>query len=185
MLSDKPLMIALTPHNEVEGEAERIVSLLDSEGFDYVHLRHPDALTPEVKRIIEDVPHRLRKRLRLHGHFELAYEFNLGGLHLNGRCPYPPRGYNGSLSLTCHSLREVKEATASGRFDYVTLSPIFESISKPGYGGHSFTDGELHEIMPEDRVVALGGITPQRIDSLKSYNFAGYAMLGSIWDVKS
>lgn len=181
MHSDKPLMIAVTPPDEVEGEARRIVNLLDSEGFDYVHLRHPGALTADVKRIIEDVPHRLRKRLRLHGHFELAYEFNLGGLHLNGRCPAPPRGYEGSLTLTCHSLREVKEAAASGRFDYVTLSPIFESISKPGYGGHSFTDEELREITPDDRVVALGGITRERIETLKCYNFAGYAMLGSLW----
>lgn len=176
------MIIVITPENEVPGEARRITQLLDNERVDFVHLRHPGALAADVKRIIEDVPHRLRTRLRLHGHFELVLEFNLGGLHLNGRCPSAPTGYTGSLSRTCHSVDEVKACTASGEYDYVTLSPIFPSISKPGYGGDAFSADDLSRITPEDRVVALGGITPERIEQLKRYNFIGYAYLGHIWN---
>lgn len=174
------LIIVITPEREVAGEASMITGMLRA-GADFVHLRHPGATTSEIKRIIEDVPQQFRRQIRLHGHFELIWEFNLGGLHLNGRCPQPPRGYSGPLSLTCHSLAEVKEAAATGRYDYVTLSPICASISKPGYGGEAFTPAELESITTEDRVVALGGISPNLMAGLERYNFVGYALLGAVW----
>lgn len=37
------------------------------------------------------------------------------------------------LGRSCHSLDEIAAAEADG-FDYVTLSPIFATASKPGYG---------------------------------------------------
>lgn len=178
------LIVAITPEREMEGEAAAITSVLRA-GADFVHLRHPGALTADIKRIIEDVPQSLRRRIRLHGHFDLVWEFNLGGLHLNGRCPEPPAGYSGPLSITCHSLAEVKSAATTGRYDYVTLSPICASISKPGYGGSSFTPSELESIVPADRVVALGGITPDLIPSLERYNFVGFALLGALWGAQS
>ncbi len=165
----------------VTGEAAVITSLLDA-GADFVHLRHPDALVADVRRIIEDIPYRLRNRIKLHGHFELVWEMNLGGLHLNGRCPKAPVGYRGPLSLTCHSIEEVKAATVAGCYDYVTLSPIFESISKVGYGGNAFTEADLALIDRADNVVALGGITTERIESLARYPFAGFALLGHVWN---
>lgn len=175
------LIVAVTPEREVEGEPGIIAEMLRA-GADFVHIRHPEASTAEVKRIIENVPQPLRRQLRLHGHFDLVWEFNLGGLHLNGRCPRPPAGYSGSLSLTCHSLQEVADAAADGRYDYVTLSPISASISKPGYGGNAFTPDALGRIDRRHRVVALGGITPDLIPELERYNFIGYALLGALWN---
>ncbi|MDE6315364.1 MAG: thiamine phosphate synthase [Muribaculaceae bacterium] len=175
------LIVAVTPEREVEGESGIIAEMLRA-GADFVHIRHPEASTAEVKRIIENVPHPMRRKLRLHGHFDLVWEFNLGGLHLNGRCPRPPAGYSGSLSLTCHSLPEVADAAADGRYDYVTLSPICASVSKPGYGGNAFTSADLDSIEPRHRVVALGGITPDLIPGLERYNFVGYALLGTLWN---
>ncbi|MDE5913334.1 MAG: thiamine phosphate synthase [Muribaculaceae bacterium] len=175
------LIVAVTPEREVEGESGIIAEMLRA-GADFVHIRHPEASTAEVKRIIENVPQPLRRQLRLHGHFDLVWEFNLGGLHLNGRCPRPPAGYSGSLSQTCHSLQEVADAAADGRYDYVTLSPISASISKPGYGGNAFTPDALGRIDRRHRVVALGGITPDLIPELERYNFIGYALLGALWN---
>lgn len=123
MTSDRRrLLIAVTPEDICHGESGIVAGILDA-GFDYVHLRHPAASLAEVKAVIEDIPHRLRRRLRLHGHFGLVHEFNLGGLHLNRRCPSPPCGYQGPVSRSCHSVAEVTEV--AGECDYVTLSPIF------------------------------------------------------------
>lgn len=176
---DKPtgkLLIAFTPEHEVPGEAQAITEILRA-GFDLVHLRHPGASLRDIKRIIEDVPQPLRCRLVLHGHFELIHEFNLGGLHLNSRCPSAPAGYAGPVSRSCHTVDEVRRYAPECR--YVTLSPIFPSISKPGYRG-TFTSEELLSL-PADKVVALGGVTPERFAELERYPFVGYALLGALW----
>ena len=177
--NSRPLLkIAITPEEaDPAVEAADITALLNR-GWTAVHLRHPRALLRDMRRLIELIPQRYHRQLRLHGHFDLAADFNLGGLHLNGRCPEAPHWYGGALSRTCHSVDEVIEADG---YDYVTLSPIFDSVSKPGYLA-AFTDAELRRLdgLDTPAVIALGGITAERIDSLKRYNFAGYAMLGSI-----
>ena len=174
--------IAITPARQLPDEAERITRLLDSGRFTDVHLRHPDALRREMLRLIESVPQRLHNRLHLHGHFDLTCEFNLGGLHLNRRCPTPPEGYTGRLSASCHSIAEVKRSRDAG-LDYVTLSPVFDSLSKPGYRA-AFTTRQLMllDTVTGIDIVALGGITPDNIRQLTPFNFAGYAMLTAAWN---
>lgn len=150
------------------------------EGWDAVHLRHPAATLADMRRLIESVPQQYHSRLRLHGHFELTNEFNLGGLHLNSRCPAAPPHYCGALSRSCHTVEEVMNA--DHHLDYVTLSPVFDSISKPGYTS-AFSDYELEaiETISSPIVIALGGVTPQLTPLLKQWGFGGYAVLGYLW----
>ena len=156
------------------------ISVILSEGWDAVHLRHPAATLAEMRRLIESVPQQYHSRLRLHGHFQLTNEFNLGGLHLNSRCPVAPPHFSGSLSRSCHSVEEV--TYADRHLDYVTLSPVFDSISKPGYTA-AFSDYELEVIgtISSPVVIALGGVTPQLTPSLEKWGFGGYAVLGYLW----
>ena len=168
--------IAITPEVEHHAEARWIATILEA-GWDWVHLRHPGVSRRDVKRIIEEVPQCYHSRLRLHGHMDLVYEFNIGGLHLNSRCPVAPAGYVGPVSRSCH---EVKELSQFPQCDYLTLSPIFDSVSKTGY--HSaFTDEQL-STLPDRPVIALGGITPERLGEVAQYPFAGYAVLGYLWN---
>jgi thiamine-phosphate pyrophosphorylase len=66
-------------------------------------------------------------------------------------------------------------------FDYVFLSPIFDSISKAGYKS-AFTEEMLKEASDkgiiDEKVVALGGVTFDKIPYLKKLNFGGAAMMG-------
>lgn len=176
--------IAITPETpgNLRKEAMQISTILDG-GWDRVHLRHPGATLREMQAIIEALPQEMHSRLVIHGHFELVNHFKLGGLHLNRRCPIPPANYHGPLSRSCHSIEEIKSCSG---MDYVTLSPIFNSISKTGYLS-AFTPDELAELdcIPQ-KVIALGGVTPERIDRLKRYNFSGFAMLGALpWKADS
>lgn len=174
------LRIAVTPERPcLPGEPALIGAVLDA-GWHRVHLRHPGATAGEMRRLIEAVEPRHRTRLRLHDLPELALEFDLGGLHLNGRMTAVPAGYEGAVSRTCHSIAEVLEADAEGRYDYLTLSPIFDSVSKRGYRG-AFSGAELEMLAgTATPVIALGGVTPERTGLLKRYNFAGYATLGAL-----
>lgn len=171
------IRIAITLPEPAVGENRMIARMLDDGDFDIVHLRHPSLSWREMRDIIERIPQRLHSRLRLHGHFDLTNEFNLGGLHLNRRCPVAPVSYRGALSRSCHSVDEVIGSTDC---DYVTLSPIFDSISKAGYRA-AFSPEELHRLdcVAAPKIIALGGITPTTLHRLAAYNFAGYAMLGA------
>jgi len=180
MAAEPMLRIAITPPEIRQGEATMITAILDA-GWDYVHLRHPAASARDVKRIIEDIPQKYHSRLRLHGHFGLVYEFNLGGLHLNSRCPEPPAGYTGPCSRSCHSIRELSKYPGC---DYLTLSPILNSVSKPGYSA-AFTAAQLRQLPSDIKVIALGGVIPAAIGWLMSQPFAGYAVLGYLWNSSS
>lgn len=170
------LRIAITPHEPHPHEAAIITAILNA-GWDYVHLRHPDASLRDMRNLIEQIPQRHYRRLKLHGHFDLLCDFNLGGVHLNSRCPTAPAYFCGELSRSCHT---VAEATAyAPQCSYVTLSPIFPSISKPGYEAQ-FTQSEL-AALPAGKVVALGGVTPSRLAEILALPFAGYAVLGYLW----
>lgn len=172
------IRIAITPYDIIDHEADIITRLLQSD-WDYVHLRHPDASITDMRNIIERIPQSLHSRLKLHGYFELTNQFNLGGLHLNSRCPSAPPLYRGSLSRSCHTPDEVRNAKG---YDYVTFSPVFPSISKPEYKP-AYTELEIAEMLKQSStpVIALGGVTMQMIPRIENMGFAGYAMLGAIW----
>lgn len=176
------IQIAITPEViDERHEATAVAALLDC-GWDRVHLRHPGASRRDMINLLEQIPQRLHDRLVLHGHFDLVNEFNLGGLHLNHRCPTPPALYSGAVSRSCHTIDEIKECEKDGRhYAYVTLSPIFDSISKAGYTSR-FDDAELKKLreIKDIPVIALGGVTFDRIQQLSNYNFSGFAMLGSL-----
>lgn len=63
------------------------------------------------------------------------------------------------------------------------LSPIFDSVSKQGYTS-AFTDNVLKQASKDgiidNKVVALGGVTPDKINYLRQLNFGGAAMLGCV-----
>lgn len=173
-------LIGITSENPVEDEGSKIKTLLD-EGFFRVHIRHPAASRIEIRDIVESIPIRFHRRIVLHGYFDLAADFNLGGLHLNRRCPIPPSFYNGSLSRSCHSLEEIDSVKG---MEYVTLSPVFDSISKQGYKS-SFSEADLNSLrLYHTPVFALGGVTFKNLEVINKYNFSGAAMLGALqWEL--
>ena len=52
----------ITSPGEVADEAVKLAVLLDA-GVDYVHVRKPSWSLPEVRRLIEEMPYRLRLSL--------------------------------------------------------------------------------------------------------------------------
>ena len=164
-----------------DGEAEQIVQLLHS-SVDLIHIRKPESKAEEVERLIEAIPSKYYPRLVLHDHYELAVKYHLHGVHLNGRNPRPPKGWKGSVSKSCHSCEEVLEW--KGKCDYVSLSPIFDSISKQGYHA-AFSSSEIEEArragIIDQKVLALGGVTFNKIDDVLRMGFGGGMILGDAW----
>lgn len=180
--------IVLTLPTFFEGEAELITSLLldGAKGGQYpvdlVHIRKPQATIDEVRGLLEQLPSRLYSQLVLHDHPTLASAYGLRGIHLNSRHPQPPQGFTGTVSRSCHSLEEV--VAWKERYDYVSLSPIFDSISKRGYLS-AFTPSQIAEAhrvgVIDEKVMALGGVTFARLSEVSRMGFGGAMILGDAW----
>lgn len=175
------LTIAITLPNAICGEAALIGRLL-AQSVDIIHLRKPDADIDYCREILEQLTDAQRRRVVIHNHYELYEEYGLRGVHLNSHIMHLPDTYRGSRTRSCHSFEEViryKEGC-----DYLFLSPIFDSISKSGYRS-AFTDEALQSASDrgiiDHRVIALGGVTPDKREYLKSLNFGGMAMSGALF----
>jgi thiamine-phosphate pyrophosphorylase len=89
------------------------------------------------------------------------------------------------IGYSAHSAAEATEAAHLGA-DYVTLSPIYATESKPGVAGHGLdwlADAARAVPVP---VIALGGVTPERtrgIVDAGAWGIAAVAALGAAQDV--
>ena len=176
-------LIAITTPKIVDEDAYIISRLLDI-GIDIVHLRKPDSNVSECRRLLTALSDKQRERIVIHDYPELFFEFALRGIHTNRSVATLPKGYNGTRSRSCHSLEEV--ARYKDDYDYLFLSPIFDSISKAGYRS-GFDNAELQRASScgiiDDKVIALGGVTLDKIAYLKGLNFGGIAMLGAVYNI--
>ncbi len=145
-------LIAITPPEPFEGEAEQICTLLGSGRVDLVDIRKPG--NPEAAARLLDECRAYADRIFVH-----------------------------DRRRSCHTLAEVVERKRE--MDFVSLSPIFDSISKPGYRSR-FTPEELREAhrqgIIDSQVYALGGVTFAKIEQVKSLGFGGAMILGDAWN---
>lgn len=139
------------------GEAAQLNSLLTG-GLWRLHLRKPQASREQVERLYEQIQPEWRSHVVLHH-------------------------YQQGVSHSCHSFEEVTQWKSLCQ--YVFLSPIFNSISKKGYLAR-FPLTDLQQAQKsgiiDQRVVALGGITPTQVPFCRALGFGGVAILGWIWE---
>lgn len=177
------MTIVITRPDFFDGEAERITELLHSGRADLVHIRKPQASREEMMRLLIALPGDIYDRLVLHDHHQLAVVCHLHGVHLNSRNPQPPAGWTGTVSISCHSFQELTECRRKP-YDYMCLSPIFDSISKEGYRS-AFTREQIAEARAkgiiDERVMALGGVTFDRVEEVMEMGFGGAMILGDAW----
>lgn len=170
--------IAITPEIPVKDEAAKITSLLTYAGFHRVHLRHPGATPEEIAAILSGVPSSLHHRISLHS-CHVVPDMRRLGLHLSSKNTLSDaHSVGGLISKSCHSIEEVEASGA--KYDYMFLSPVFDSLSKEGYASNFNLDAALRQAIGPHQVIALGGVTPQNIYKIKRAGFAGAAMLGTI-----
>lgn len=166
-----------------DGEVAAITALCRA-GLELFHLRKPGSSAEECGALLEQLPPFCRGRIVTHDHFGLVARFGLRGVHLNGRNPLPPPGFAGQRSASCHSLEELAGRKREG-FDYLFLSPVFDSLSKRGYRAafppEALAAAREAGVLDGQRVVALGGIRPELLEQVAAWGFGGAAVLGYVW----
>ncbi|MBR4327222.1 MAG: thiamine phosphate synthase [Bacteroidales bacterium] len=176
------MLIVITTPDFFAGEAD-LINLLFVNGLQRLHLRKPDSTRADYEGLLKTIAPEFLPKIVLHDHFDLAAEYGVHGVHLNRRNNQIPKGFCGSVSKSLHT---VEELSAEGNnYDYVTISPIFDSVSKQGYNSQ-FSHEKLMEMrhngLIDSHVIALGGITPQNIAQLQQYGFGGAMVLGALWN---
>jgi len=158
-------------------------------GLETLHLRKPEMTKLEYEELLKAIPSEHKRKVMLHQHHDLAAKYNVKGLHLKEESRHKlslqevkelKRDLSRKNMLFSSSFHEMNEmGTYDGLFDYVFLSPVFESISKSEYRANPL----LKEVvkMKGTKVIALGGIQAENIVLTKAYGFDGVAVLGAIW----
>lgn len=175
----KQLIVITTPYF-FQGENTIITGLFET-GMQRLHLRKPNGDINAFSQLLKKIPDIYHPKIVLHDCFESVNKYTLGGIHLNRRNNQVPVGFNGTVSRSCHSIEELKQYQ---KLDYLFLSPIFQSISKEGYG-NGFTPESLEEASTDgtinEKVIALGGIDCTTLPLLRPFHFGGVAVLGALW----
>lgn len=84
------------------------------------------------------------------------------------------------IGVSAHTVGEAGAAASAGA-DYATISPIFPTQSKPGYGPPLYLDG-LKRVVGRVKIplLALGGVTAATALSCRRSGAAGIAVMGTI-----
>lgn len=171
-------MIILISNPAPVNDEHKIIRQIFEEGLEIFHLRKKEYSEDEIRAFIENIPEKYRRRIVLHSHYHLADEYGLKGIHVPA--VYAGDIPAGTLSVSFHSPKEIQKSELP--FDYCFLSPVFDSISKEGYKSR-FNPDDLKLFLKDrkEKIIALGGMDEDKIETVKNLGFSGIAWLGAIW----
>jgi thiamine-phosphate pyrophosphorylase len=150
-------------------------------GLERYHVRKPSWGAAQLEDWLLGLPAAWRGALVLHQHHGLARTLGLGGVHDRDAGPATP----GAGSRSCHDLASLR--LAMGSYPQVIFGPVFPSISKPGHGpAADFPWAGLAALLAGPRpapcrVLAIGGITAERLGRCLEAGFDGAAVMGAVW----
>ncbi len=173
-------MIRLITSDKFFKEEHDLVHALFESGLMELQVRKPNADNESIRNWIHNIDDQYHNRLVVYqDHSLLLNDFK--GVHHRGfeneNCILS--GY----SKSCHSIDEITRF--SSRYDYLLLSPIFESISKIGYSSNAKWELDLIGENNRKKLIALGGVEKNKLKELKALGFEHIALLGAIWTSSS
>ncbi|MDF1674850.1 MAG: thiamine phosphate synthase [Vicingaceae bacterium] len=128
-----------------------IIHQLFEQGLESFHIYKPDFSSEQIAEFKQKISAKYHSKIVLH---EEYFKF--------------------------HSLKELENCKE--KYDYAFLSPVFDSISKAGYKSQ-LNLKEVSNVLKnkKDKIIALGGIDEDKINTIKAIGFSGIALLGTIW----
>lgn len=180
-----PLLL-VTDRHQARRALEDIASRALAAGARWIWLRDRDLERAERRRLalrLAKIVHGAGGRLSIGNDVALAAEAGTGAVHMRdiGGLAHARNalGPSALVGLSAHNIAEVTAAKNAGA-DYVTLSPIHATVSKPDYGpplGLAAIRAAAPIGIP---VVALGGMTADNAAAAREAGAAGIAVMGNV-----
>ncbi|XKH36373.1 thiamine phosphate synthase [Azospirillum doebereinerae] len=181
-----PSLLVITDRSQAACPLADLADRLFALGLRWLSLRDkdlPDADRLDLARALVGRGRAWSATVTLHGDPALALAAGAAGVHLpDGGDAAAARALLGKgalIGVSAHDAAGLARAAAQGA-DYATLSPVFASASKPGYGPWLGVDG-LRRMAADSGlpVVALGGVeTPDAVLACRESGAAGVAAMG-------
>ncbi len=190
-----PPLLVISDRSQARYPLEEIAAAAFAAGCRWFSLREKDLRTAERRALLGRLVGLGRgcdAVVTAHDDIEAVIAAGAGGVHLpdNADGVHLPGGADpaaarvrlpdGLIGASAHSAESASSLLRQGA-DYVTISPVFPTASKPGYGP-AFGLDRLAEIAAANpgRVVALAGVTPENAASCRAAGAAGIAVMGEI-----
>jgi thiamine-phosphate pyrophosphorylase len=181
-----PPLLVISDRRQARRPLEELAEAAFAGGCRWFSLREKD-LPPAERRALLGalvvLGHHWGATVTVHDDIDAAAMADAGGVHLpSGGSPAAARlRLPGALiGASAHSAEEASALLSAGA-DYVTVSPVFLTVSKPGYGPALGTDG-LARIVARvaGPVIALGGVTAANAASCRAAGAQGVAVMGEV-----
>lgn len=176
-----PPVLVITDRHQAERPLEEIAAALFAGGCRWLSLREKDLSAAERLALLQRLVALARgSGATLTVHDDLGAAATLGiGVHLPAQASIVEArrrlGSTALIGISAHAAEDVAEAARTGA-DYATLSPIFLSQSKPGYGPALGLD--ILGCAAKLPLLALGGVDAGNAASCLAAGAAGVAIMG-------
>jgi thiamine-phosphate diphosphorylase len=181
-----PRLLVLTDRRRSEASGRTLVATVTlalSAGAPAVVLREKDLPRAARRALAVDLletagPH--GAQLLIASDAGLASELRATGVHLAADDPWVDDGQL-LVGRSCHTGTEVRAAIEQ-RHDYITVSPVALTDSKPGYGPALGPEGlsQLVTAAGDLPILALGGVTPHDVATWIRAGAHGVAVMGAV-----
>ena len=160
-------------------------------GIDLVQIRESGLTDRALGALVERAVEAARgtsTRILVNDRVDIALAHGADGVHLKGDSVPAARvrehaGADWIVGRSIHGLDEGRAAAAGGGLDYVSLGTVFATLSKPGrrpLGAELLR--QATEALPLP-VLAIGGVTPERVSKIAASGAAGVAAIGMFVDL--
>jgi thiamine-phosphate diphosphorylase len=173
-----PRLLVLTDRTQCAGSLPDTVAAAVDAGARAIVLREKDLPDAERGRLAE----RLGALLAAVGGvlIRAGYPGSEGAraVHLAAADPFP-QARPELVGRSCHSRAELGRSAAEG-CDYATISPVFATASKPGYGPALGLEGLAAVAGAGPPAYALAGIAPDAVRGCRVAGAYGIAVMGAV-----
>jgi thiamine-phosphate pyrophosphorylase len=189
------MKIIVISSNRRDEKEVQLVNKLFENGMQTFHLRKPKFTTEELGDYIKAIPEQFHKKIVIHSHHNLAGKFKLKGIHftknhirkknktwlrlklLSWKRPIS------SLTLSSsHSKLSTIYDAEPYNYDYVFLSPIFDSLTGKFQSG--FHEEGIKAAIQKSgkKIIARGGVDYTRVEKINALGFTGLALYSALWE---
>lgn len=193
---EAPVLCLVTDRRRIAAPANDLRSLLvlirraAQAGVDLVQIREPGLSDRQLFELVQGAVRTTtgtRTRVVVNDRIDVALAAGAAGVHLKSTSVPVSRvkAIRGSgllVGRSVHTFDEASRVAQAGGVEYVIAGAVFETLSKPGHIGMGLVAFEKIARVVTVPLLAIGGVSVERTESLARAGAGGLAAIGAFID---